>query len=645
MLAGMIAPRHRRGLALAAATAALLVGLALAGAPPALAATNRLQPLGPAPVECTTGISTGCTFNSWVATFALTPHLVNVGEKITGKVNVLAEHCGDVFTSPCMRSLGWPVIGKTLTHCPTGSTGGSCTYKATTATRGWTITCANIDALDGAESCDYYAVIAHKRAISGTVLTDDGKPAAGVAVSIKGHGGGTVSTDSQGDYYAVVNPGHYTVSLTGTTSSVSACSGQKTGSACKLDLSHSDGTASFTIVSHLEVTVKSYNGGDAGLSFDKPLETPAFLAPASEAGGAEACLSGCTNLQVTVTQPDGEAVPGAEVSASMKLLSPGRLAPYPSGQASDQGHLCQTSQPANCGQSVGGLKTDSLGQAQLLYWAPGLISTQKVKITATATAQCPECLGGQGTGEATHDLTVQPYLIYEHDTTLGRDSDVSRAFADWWKDDGFISASSLKKSGVEKVLSDALKALGRDADLPLTVAMEVHDLATHTGQEQAITQLFDEQMGLSPFGLASTSPQTPWMTGAYTELIGGKPGSVLVVFKYGKPGLVLRYGKQLQYPDLQEIMKLRVYEVSYCQQGAVCGPGGPTDGAPLKHPLSSVTVDGIHPYLYFFFEGQEPARLAYPQEPAELGHPFRDAFVIPYEPGYWMAEQQGLRAP
>jgi hypothetical protein len=603
---------------------------------------HNLQPLGPAPVECTTGISADCTFNSWVATFALSPHLVNVGEKITGRVTTLVEHCGDVFNEPCMKSFGWPAIGSSH-GCPTGPTGGSCTFKATQATRGWTIACADIDALDGAESCDYYAVIGHKRAVSGNVSSEEGKPVSGATVTISGHGGGSVTTNVSGDYYAVLEPGRYSVSVRGLSTKIVACTGQKSAKACEVNLHRHDGEASFIVASHLNVTVKA-TPVTSGLSYDASLESPAFFVPGGE-GEAEKCLSGCSNVEVTVTLPDGEPVQGASVSASVDPLLEKDLAPYPADEKPDLGHLCQASITSNCGSSISGVKTDSEGHADILYWAPGVLRKDTVELTATAEADCGECSGGHASGEGDTNVSVSPYLIYQHDVTLPRDSDVTRTIADWWKENGFFSESSIRGTATERLLTDAIELLGKEASTVVGAAMEVKNIHSHAGQEEAMTQLFDEQLGLTPFGLLATSPSTPWMSNAFVGMVGGKPGSVLFVFHYSQPGMLLRYGKQIDNPALPQILKLRLYEVSYCQQGTVCGPGGPAGGPPLKHEISSVTVDGIHSFMYFEFEGQEPAKRNYPEQPIEFTHPFKEHVVIPYQPRDWMGAQKGLLSP
>lgn len=87
------------------------------------------------------------------------------------------------------------------------------------------------------------------------------------------------------------------------------------------------------------------------------------------------------------------------------------------------------------------------------------------------------------------------------------------------------------------------------------------------------------------------------------------------------------------------------HEVSYCAQGAACGPGGPAGGPPLKEQLSPVDVTGIRSFLYFEFEGQEPARRNYSAQPIEFTQPFHEGVVIPYQPRDWMGAQAGLLSP
>ncbi|MGO9971507.1 MAG: hypothetical protein ACLP01_01490 [Solirubrobacteraceae bacterium] len=71
-------------------------------------------------------------------------------------------------------------------------------------------------------------------------------------------------------------------------------------------------------------------------------------------------------------------------------------------------------------------------------------------------------------------------------------------------------------------------------------------------------------------------------------------------------------------------MHLRVYEVSYCQQGLDCGPG--YQGlAPAHHG-----ADGIQPYLYFEFTADAGGYL-----------PFADSFITPYNAEAWLFSQFG----
>lgn len=229
--------------------------LALASSP---AAAHNLQPFGSAPGPCTPGQTTPCTFNSRCAQMSFSPHLVHVGEDIDSSAGPAVDACGPGGI-PAI-SWGWGAYDGLdyVNPCPDGRLS-HCRFKATgptlvdvpgssTPNPGFTIGC-----IDGGSgfgdwmSCDYYGVIGAKdRAISGSVQTKRGKPVGGVDITISGPSGGTVKTNSNGDYYAVVDPGHYRVSVTGVRDTIAFCSGGENGAVCDLNLTTSDGQADFT---------------------------------------------------------------------------------------------------------------------------------------------------------------------------------------------------------------------------------------------------------------------------------------------------------------------------------------------------------------------------------------------------------------
>jgi hypothetical protein len=288
-----------------AAAAALMV----AAASPA--AARNLQPMGPAPGPCTPGQTTPCTFNSRCAQMSFSPHLVHVGEDIVSSAGPAVNACGPGG----IEVIGWswgPLDGLSpVRACPNTKRPSECRFKAvsptlvpvrgsSTALPGFTIGCINGGSGFGPwMSCDYYGIIGDKqRAISGSVQTKRGKPVNNVEIIIDGPSGGTVRTNSNGDYYAVVDAGQYRVSVNGIRDSVAFCSGGERGAVCDLDVSHSDGQADFTVppdkielhfspshaaadgLSHFEGTVDVVNSaGQPGVGTDVKLTPPLDAAP------------------------------------------------------------------------------------------------------------------------------------------------------------------------------------------------------------------------------------------------------------------------------------------------------------------------------------------------------------------------------
>ncbi len=238
---------------IAGGTAVAAVLIVVAAAAPAAGAKN-LNTLGPAPGPCQPGQTSGCTFNSRCAQMSFSPHLVHVGDEISASAGPAVDACGPGGIPAISWSWGaLPGVGVAGGPCRDTPLlrPGSCHWKATSSTNGWTIGCINGGSGFGPwMSCDYYAIIgAHERAISGRVLTKSGKPVNGATITIDGPTGGRVQTNSNGDYYAdQLDPGHYTVSMRaeGTRDPAAFCSGHEHGGICDLDLTHTDGVADFT---------------------------------------------------------------------------------------------------------------------------------------------------------------------------------------------------------------------------------------------------------------------------------------------------------------------------------------------------------------------------------------------------------------
>jgi hypothetical protein len=181
--------------------------------------------------------------NTGLGDFVYSPPKVHVGETITARmspsvnfgINVLMTYPGGnpgEFVEATSVAAGTPVgypsyAGDPSTephasdlHVCAGSantrTVTSCTYKATSPTHGWVRQRAVIGngPARGVEE-GYYAVLAHGYGISGLVSLSNGKPMAGVSISISGSASDQTRTDPAGIYSFTVPKGDYTVTAGG----------------------------------------------------------------------------------------------------------------------------------------------------------------------------------------------------------------------------------------------------------------------------------------------------------------------------------------------------------------------------------------------------------------------------------------------
>jgi hypothetical protein len=376
--------------------------------------------------------------------------------------------------------------------------------------------------------------------------------------------------------------------------------------------------------------------GRSGLGWDKSQSpaVPEFIAVGGNfrALGEGKCLSGCMNVQVTVTDKKTDApVQGAAVSASVSPFTPNGLAPYPTGFEADGGHLCsaEANSPGVCGPSLSGTQlppTDAGGQVRFLYWAPGAIRNQTVKISVTAEKSCANCPAGRRSGQGNSPVTISPHIIFTGVATLKPDA---MNLLETWaaNDNNFVTPNNELARGLGKqllensfkaVVDGALKVSEGPLAGPILAFEAVHelhgvksdlaDLNTEIGQKEALTALFTNPLGLSTAGLGSVNAAE--FDPAFLEAIAGKNG------------LLRSYGLALakvndRLPIISQDVKLALYEVSYCKQGKNCGPGESTPG--------------IEPFLYFDFQADTPA-----SSQTGAGQVFPPhALVLPYDPVYF----------
>lgn len=372
-------------------------------------------------------------------------------------------------------------------------------------------------------------------------------------------------------------------------------------------------------VPDLQVAVKAFGGGISGLSFDKAGMTGSFLvalpvafgvAPPERPSDRWKCLSGCSKIQITVTDSHGKRVQGAEISASVTPLT-GGVAPYEHPSDVGTGHLCLATTSSLCGKGpdsylTGGL-TDLGGQLALFYWPPGMIGLHRF---ATVTVQAR--LGKAQSPKRSVRVDVSPNVIFPRaPTSLPVPENVLAAVAAWSQAGGALAfAAGQAPNPIQDLLEHAVGLAGGSAT-PVKVAFAVKDLVSQQNQEKAITALFLEQFGLSPWGLGETGTTAP--TASFIHEIAGQ-GGVSDLFT---TGLIVKWGQAIaQSPTRKESMKLRVYDVSYCAQDQDCGPAA----------KQGTTPAGIRPLLYIEFQ-------------ASSG--FRESLLVPYNPAVWMRQQFG----
>jgi hypothetical protein len=688
-----------RGRGLAAGIGAIVavgasLALALTFAPSAAASGPHasrpfasLPHLGPAPQRCELGTDPTCpeftqgtnfTVESSCGAINISPHVVNVGQDVTATMVETARQCRIQWGSPPGKLVAgckdgvYKVINPqdVQTIVPPSST---CEWKATEASSyppdakapggGWDQFEVGFCAFVGcaALASDYYYVLPHKKAISGTVYSGTSDAVgnrvglADAVVKLSGASSGSAVTNRDGFYDALVDPGQYTVhveSVAGQSVDASpiACSpGAASGSDCKLDVGGADGVADFNscggsgAAGHvaraaassapscptLKVTITMFGSGKAGLGFFEGQQDgfatplPEFLA-ASTIFGEGKCVSGCTNVQVTVTDKrTGAVVPDAQVTASVTPFQADGIAPYPKGFGSGDGHLCRADNPSGCGSGrllTGLPPTDPQGQVRFLYWAPGVISQHDVKITAKAeksTCDPKVCRVGLQTGEDTRPLTISPHLLYSSQPGRLAPDDVN-VLTEWAHDDADPGAfgEQVKHAITEHALSMAISHLVEfyaEHASPALVALELAhkvlttpgefaELHTALGEQEALTALFVTPLKLATLGLGAVNAG---------EL---DPGFLDAIA--GKNGLLRQYGTVLEdlmkrKPITDQEISVRVEEVSYCSLGMNCGPGDQTPG--------------INPFVYLYFQGDTPASSI-----NDAATVFRRGIVLPY---------------
>ena len=553
-------------------------------------------------------------------------------------------------------------IGQDYTADASGTLASDCSIGFTTPLGHWS---------DNHGQSGSFQMTAFARAqseISGTVVDGSGKGIAGAQVNV---GATAARTDSSGSYSVTLSPGSYAVSAVRPSQGEyvpSVCSGTIKGSACDITLTSGDhATASFelscqapsgardararsaaasTVGCPLDVAVKGNLTLTSGLThraFRNP-DVARFYSGSSETS-SEACQSGCTDITVTVTDPakHNKPVSGAKVDASVQPITQG-LAPYPSGEHPGDGYLCLGGLPASserCGNGSHEVTdhTDEHGQVKLRYWAPGVLQTEHVVLTVKAQEECTQssCPAGHKQGEANPQLAVQPnVLIGTASDALEADLEAKDAYelAIW------TTGTTLKHfeeflaiQGAEKLISTAIThALEAEAELPVAIANIIREYNALNKEELGFMSLILNSFHVRMRGLGIESA-------AVRPRPGPLPGRPFLVqfaaddgpFGANSGGLTWQYGQELvRLPRVKtQQMHLRIFEVSYCEQGQECGPGY---SGTLIH-----RYDGIHPYLYIEFRAD---RGPLQGERGTQGV-YSKSLIVPYNAEAWMRSQFG----
>ena len=354
-----------------------------------------------------------------------------------------------------------------------------------------------------------------------------GGPAPGVKVTAKCASGGTTTTDSYGAYGFILSPGTCTIAPSVPKGEV-AVPTQRVVTVANTDITNVD----FVVPGGaLKVYVKQLEALRSGLAVHSVhySQYPAdFVATTTGqfANNHFVCQSGCVDITVRVVDPaTGKApAPHATVDASIALLAVGTqtFAGQSISKALGASVICSTSthgQGKNCGSSLRGLETDADGEVHLRYWAPGVLADSTTTLFVTASCDNRPCQARQTITEL--PLTVKPYEIYEHTSTI---SNLDVAELSEWAEGSTIFTQYLKTASngfnalkyallvlknfeaVEKLAEVTLKAVEHAE--PIAVVTDVGLTINEAFESNAMMAMFLDDSGLSAFGIGRPTTET-----------------------------------------------------------------------------------------------------------------------------------------
>jgi hypothetical protein len=485
-----------------------------------------------------------------------------------------------------------------------------------------------------------------------------GGPAPNVKVTAKCASGGTTTTDSYGAYGFILNPGSCTIAPT-VPKGEAAVPTQRVVTVANADITNVD----FVVPGGaLKVSIKQLEALRSGLAVHSIhySQYPADFVATTTGQGANnhyVCQSGCVDITVHVIDPaTGKApAPHATVDASLDFLTAGiqSFDGQSISKALGVSEICSTTthgQSKDCGQSLRGLETDADGEVHLRYWAPGVLADSDTTLRITASCNTNPCQASQTMAEMA--MTVKPYEIYEHTSTISTD-DVAELSE--WAEGSTIFTQYLKKASndfnalkysllvlkrfeqAEKIAEEGLE-LVEHAE-PVAIVTDVGLTINEAFEANAMMAMFLDDSGLSAFGIGRPTTETSASgTPSYTfqnELINQV--AVPDFLKIGTGGF---WWASAEY--IHEILNAygagqatgwtlntAVYEVSHCSDPSndACEPGYRSDVG-----YSVPGRSGIQPELVM------ELTLAH-----NGGAPSEEvAFDIPYDALAWITTQPDL---
>ena len=128
------------------------------------------------------------------------------------------------------------------------------------------------------------------------------------------------------------------------------------------------------------------------------------------------CISGCVDVEVVVTDDNGDPVEGATVHLSATEVAGGGVVTPDQGG----GFFCPTeAYPASCGRTMDAQPTDAEGRSRALYWFPGLVSNAQTAVSARVTVD------GVSDTETTSLALLATRVEFGHDTVTPDVQDAS----------------------------------------------------------------------------------------------------------------------------------------------------------------------------------------------------------------------------